>query len=246
MRRLIAISIAAIAMGMASAQAADLPAKAPIYKAPPPPIPFSWTGLYIGGNVGGASQRDCFTYESASNLGLAEGCHNATSFIGGGQIGFNWQMGTWVFGLEGSGDWASLKGNHVSTGFPGDTIFSKSDSLFTATARVGYAWDRALVYVKGGAAWVPSDYWRNLTGTDTTFATASQTRVGWAVGAGIEYAFWDNWSVAAEYDYLGMGTDSVTQAYTGGCVGGAPCTMDVKQEVQMATLRLNYRFNWFH
>jgi len=248
--KIVTVLAAAFSLGVVqAASAADMPVKAPIVRAPVV-MPFSWTGLYVGANAGAAWIRDCFTYQSGSSLGLDDGCQSASSFIGGGQIGFNWQTGTWVFGIEGSGDWAKLESNAVSPSFGGDTIYTKTDSLFLATVRAGYAWDRYLAYVKGGAAFVPSDYWRNFTGSSTTFATASETRIGWTVGAGLEYAFlpsWPNWSAAVEYDYIGGGTRTITQTYTGGgCVGGVPCNEDIKQDVQMVTLRLNYRFNWMH
>jgi outer membrane immunogenic protein len=207
--------------------------------------PYNWTGIYVGGNIGEALATNCYVYQSASNFNFDDGCKTNNGGLGGGQIGFNWQTGTWVFGVEGSGDWASLKGEDQGTHFTGDTINSSMKAIYMATARAGYALDRSLYYVKGGAAFVHSDYWRSSAGI-AYGSPASETRTGWTVGAGWEYGILPNLSAALEYDYIGGGTKSVTLNYNGSCLGGAPCNQDVKQSIHMVTLRVNYRFNWMH
>jgi outer membrane immunogenic protein len=245
--KFVTLLVAAFSLGVVqAASAADMPVRAPVYKAPAMAAPYNWAGLYVGGNVGLASVRNCYVYQSASNFNFDDGCQTKSGFIGGGQIGFNWQTGNWVFGLEGSGDWASIKASAPGQFFTGDLISSKANSIFLATARAGYAWDRSLLYVKGGAAFVHSSYERGIVPAGPAFATGSETRAGWTVGAGWEYGFAPNWSAALEYDYIGGGTKSVTLNYNGPCFGGAPCNQDVKQSIHMVTLRVNYRFNWMH
>ena len=117
MRKRIAVlvAIAASVGATHAASAADIPAKAPVTKAPAAVVAYSWSGFYVGGNVGAAWQRNCWTFLTGP---VDEGCHNDTAVVAGGQLGVNWQTGNWVFGLEASGNWANLKGSSVSTGFP--------------------------------------------------------------------------------------------------------------------------------
>src|SRR5271154_6307223 len=117
MKKVLLGVIGLIALGAAPAVAADLPA-AP-YKAPPPMIAaiYDWSGFYLGINGGGGSSRDCWTATSNNGVALpnvSEGCHNATGGMVGGQIGYRWQAASWVFGVEGQGDWADLKGSNPS------------------------------------------------------------------------------------------------------------------------------------
>src|SRR5437879_7714860 len=123
------IAASFIAVSAVSASAADLAAR-PYTKAPPPMVAaiYDWSGFYIGANGGWGSSRKC--WDNTVFLGFptvpnfAEGCHDATGGVAGGQIGYRWQSASWVFGLEAQGDWADLKGSNISNGFfrvPGDT-----------------------------------------------------------------------------------------------------------------------------
>src|SRR6202165_1103280 len=139
-----------------TAAAAELAAR-PYTKAPPPMIAalYDWSGFYIGANGGWGSSRKCWCINN--NVGVIvppfrEGCHHATGGVAGGQIGYRWQAGGWVFGLEAQGDWANLRGDNVSLFFPGFVNRSKLDAFGLFTGQVGYAWNNALFYVKGGAA----------------------------------------------------------------------------------------------
>jgi outer membrane immunogenic protein len=121
---------------------------------------------------------------------------------------------------------------------PGDnaTFKETTDLLTSATARVGYAWDRWLPYVKGGAAWA-GDRYSVFDAAQTYDAEGLETRFGWTAGAGIEWAFWDNWSVKLEYDYYGFGTRSVTFIDN---ITGTVGPMEINQNIQVVKLGLNF------
>jgi len=231
--------LSAVGFGMLSvvacgtAGAADLPVR-PASRAPAPVVvapAYNWTGFYIGINGGGAWAENCW-----SSAGLSEGCHNPNGGVVGGQVGFNWQISQFVLGIEGTGDWASLSGSNTSTLIVTNTNTSKIDAIWSVTGRLGFTWDAALLYIKGGAAWASDKYTSVGVVAPVTNVTASQTRSGWTVGAGFEYGFAMNWSVGLEYDHFDFGTKAVT--FTG--IG--PFTDNIKQTVEMFTARLNYRF----
>jgi len=104
-----------------------------------------------------------------------------------------------------------IDGSNISPPFPGDTLHSRTDFIGTIAGRVGVAWDRTLLYAKGGGAWVHDKYWEvdsagAFSPVGTVFAEADEVRWGWMVGAGIEHAFAPNWSAKVEYNYLDLGT----------------------------------------
>jgi outer membrane immunogenic protein len=229
----------------APAFAADLPArtytKAPVVVSPV----YDWSGFYIGANAGGASSRNCWNLTNAGGVAVApavgEGCANATGGLAGGQIGYRWQNANLVFGLEAQGDWASLSGSSLSSPAALTAVItntSKMDSFGLFTGQVGYAWNNVLGYVKGGAALTHDKYNGSLTGTGIQLDTASETRWGGAIGAGIEIGFAPNWSVAFEYDHLFMGNANLN--FT---LAGIPTSTDsIGQNVDIGTVRLDYRF----
>jgi outer membrane immunogenic protein len=185
-------AVAALATG---AQAADLGSpRMPIASAVSAPA-FSWTGFYLGGHVGyGWAQARYTSPIVANNASI-----NASGFFGGIQAGYNWQMNNFVFGLE-----ADMSGNAVSRTFAlggGNTYRASVPFLSTVRARAGIAADRALFYVTGGLG-IASLQDRWVIGGVTT--NASSTRAGYALGAGVEYAFTPNWTVKAEYMYYGF------------------------------------------
>ena len=225
-----------------AAYAADLSAR-PYTKAPALAAPvYSWVGFYIGINGGGASSRECYTITSDAGRPVfpnSEGCHDATGALLGGQIGYRWQVTSWVFGLEAQGDWADLKGSNSSlTAIIPFTNQTKIDAIGLFTGQVGYAWNNVLLYVKGGAAVTDNQYSSFFTATNVVFNQASETRWGGAVGAGIEFGFASNWSLGVEYDHLFMGTNSVS--FTG--INAVTRTDNISQDVDMVVGRLNYRF----
>ena len=118
--------------------------------------------------------------------------------MAGGQVGYRWQMSSWVFGVEAQGDWADLKGSNSSlTAIIPYTNQTKIDAIGLFTGQVGYAFSNVLLYVKGGAAVTDNRYTSSFTGTGVIFNSASETRWGGTVGAGIEFGFAPNWSVAS-------------------------------------------------
>jgi outer membrane immunogenic protein len=240
------LSIAGFA---AAANAADLPART-YTKAPPVVAPvYDWSGFYIGLNGGGASSHGCWNLTNDAGNAIpgapSEGCHDATGGLAGGQAGYRWQASNWVFGIEAQGDWADLTG--ASSSLLARIPFNnqtKVDAIGLFTGQIGYAWNNVLFYLKGGAAVTDNKYGNVFTTNavapaGTQFNTASDTRWGGAVGAGIEFGFAPNWSVALEYDHLFMGNPNVTFPPSNIAVGRAD---NISQDVDMGTVRVSYRF----
>ena len=233
MKRLTILTAAAIAVGAAApAVAADLPARPPATYLKAPAIvaaAYDWSGFYAGINGGGAISRFDWNEDGFGD----EGSHNATGGTVGGQIGYRWQMSSLVFGIEAQGNWADFSGNNISlqTGLQNQT---KIDAFGLFTGQIGYAWDRALFYVKGGAA-VTDNKYNAFTGPGGAIIdNGSETRWGASVGVGFEYALAPNWSLGFEYDHLFMGNNDVI------FVSG---TGDhISENVDLFTARINYKF----
>jgi outer membrane immunogenic protein len=248
MKKFLLGTVGLVALGMAApASAADLPAK--VYTKAPVVVPvpiYNWSGFYIGANAGGGFSNRCLDVTAINGLNVfdAEGCRNASGGIAGGQIGYRWQTASsWVFGLEAQGDWANLRNSNASLFFPGDTWTSKTNGLGLFTGQVGYAWNNALWYVKGGAA-VANQRWDLFnTATGIGLAQAERTRWGGTVGTGFEYGFAPNWSVGIEYDFLFRVSDSNT-FLTPALPGITSITANTRSDVNMITARINYRFDW--
>ena len=153
MKKVLLVTASLIALGAAApAVAADLAAR-PYTKAPPMiAAVYDWSGFYIGVNGGWGSSRKCWDAVVPNVLVGPEGSHDASGGTVGGQIGYRWQAGTWVFGLEAQGNWADFKGSNASLLFPGFVNHSKIDAFGLFTGQVGYAVNNVLLYVKGGAA----------------------------------------------------------------------------------------------
>jgi len=242
MKKLLLAATGLLALGIAApASAADLAARPYTRPAPVMAAPYyDWSGFYIGANGGWGSSRKCWDTVSAVGVfGVAEGCHDATGGVAGGQIGYRWQAGTWVFGLEGQGDWADLRGSNVSLAFPRFTNTSKIDAFGLFTGQIGLAWNNVLLYVKGGGAVTGDRFTVNTALGNVLVATAQdQTRWGGAVGAGIEFGFAQGWSVGVEYDHLFM--QDKTTNFT--APAGVFFTDRIRQDVDLVTVRLNYTF----
>ena len=133
------------------------------------------------------------------------GCRGRSGGLIGGQLGYRWQSSYWVFGLEAQGDWADLSNTRISLIDPAFSTRTKTDGIGLFTGQIGYAWNAALLYVKGGAAVTSNRFSILDTLTGFEFASASSTRWGGTVGVGVEYGFSPNWSVGVEYDHLFMG-----------------------------------------
>jgi len=248
MQRLViaGLGLVSIAGFAAAAKAADLPAQT--YKSPQPVVApvYNWGGFYIGVNGGGGSSHNCYTIASVAGVAVppnSEGCHDATGGLAGGQVGYRWQMSNWVFGVEAQGDWADLKGSNSSlTAILPYINQTKIDAIGLFTGQVGYAVSNVLLYVKGGAAVTDNRYNSAFTATGVVFNSASETRWGGTVGAGIEFGFAPGWSVGVEYDHLFMGSNSVVFPASAIAVTR---TDTIKQDVDMATVRINYTFGGF-
>jgi outer membrane immunogenic protein len=262
------IALAAVAAMSAPAAAADM--RMPM-KAPPPiaaPI-FNWTGFYIGGFVGGAvADGDA---ESTQPCSAALGCYNTllpgvvnsysldASFIGGGTVGYNFQpVGSqWVFGIEGEVGYINLKRSVVDANAVaafGPTTSNGIDSTKIGdwygviAGRLGYAWDRVLVYGKGGVAFVDKSYDYTdacvtavICGPGTLALGSSDTQVTWAAGGGIEWAFAPNWSLKGEYLYIDT---QETFTSTGLTVPGGVAVTNSHTDpgIHSGKFGVNYRF----
>ena len=247
MKKFLLGTVGLVALGMVSpASAADLAAR-PYTKAAPMMVAmYDWSGFYVGINGGGGSSHKC--WDNTVFLGVAtvpsaaEGCHNATGGTVGGQIGYRWQASSWVFGVEAQGNWADFTGSNQSLQLLGVTSNrSTIDGLGLFTGQVGYSWNNALLYVKGGAAVTHDKYQGFVTGgANVVLDNASETRWGGVVGAGLEYGFAPNWSVGVEYDHLFMGTSNV--GFTTVILPFADRTDSIGQSVDMGTVRVNYRW----
>jgi outer membrane immunogenic protein len=250
MNKALTASVALIALSITAARAADL-----AVKAPPPPLPpvFSWTGFYIGANFGGAWARNNWT----DTLFLTNFSNSGSNgvFIGGGQIGGNYQIGNFVIGGEWDFDWAG--NNSIGTGvvIPGVgniVVTNNNRWITTVAARFGYTVDRMLFYGKAGGGWVGNN---NLTvtnvttgvsltcGTFSNLTNCGNNTGGWLVGAGFEYAFTNNWTVKFEYDYLGLGNRTFVIPATAPLLAGDTFTSN-NRNVQMVKVGVNYLFNW--
>jgi outer membrane immunogenic protein len=240
MKKILAATTATMALLTTSlvAQAADLPQKA--YAQPPMAIAmYDWSGFYIGGNAGYGTSRNCWGFVPVGGAVIPDGCHDQSGGIVGGQVGYRWQAGPAVFGVEAQGDWASLRSSHISLVNPLLTDSSKVTGLGLFTGQVGYAWNTVLLYVKGGAAVTRNSLLQATTfgGVGLNFATA--TRWGGTVGVGLEYAFAPSWSVGIEYDRLFMGNENNSFSVP---AGAAAVVNRISQDVDMVAVRVNYKF----
>jgi outer membrane immunogenic protein len=276
-----AIASAMLLGSVGTAFAADMP-----MKAPPPPVPvWNWTGFYIGGNVGGIwnDTRDdvfptgCFLSPGPVNGcgGLAPGLSgvplnplrsdsvrlNGSGFTGGGQVGYNWQAGRFLGGIEADINYSGINDRSsinrpVALPLVGNYIHSETDKLLwfgTLRGRAGFTVAPSfLVYATGGLAFgeVKSASATAFTSTPDTYAgTLDETRAGWTVGGGGEWMFAPNWSVKAEYLFVDLGRSSYTQLCTAPGICTAPpqpspasYQTDLHNRYNIARVGVNYHF----
>lgn len=217
MKKFLLASVATLAI-IGTASAADLRVRAPVYVQPVPV--YSWTGCYIGGHVGygkGQSSHNFQFDDVTNNFGTTE-YYFTNNFdnkggVYGGQAGCNYQVGHFVFGVEGDYSWANLNASYNFADLPDSASFSsKVDSLASIRGRFGLAEDRALLYVTMGAAWANLKYSYALLDADTANVAASysfKSKDGIVVGAGAQYAL-TNWLILrAEYLHYTFGTDNL-------------------------------------
>jgi len=273
-----AVIAGAVVLG-SSAYAADI--ARPVYKAPPAPITtYNWTGFYIGGNVGYARGKSNFVSTFDCPIGFAcpyaapvnhaaaglAGTGSATdnNWTGGGQVGFNWQSGVVVWGVEADFQSFSLGVTRtVSAPFP--AVFTSynittgynTDWLFTARGRLGWTvTPTALLYATGGVAVTDPQLTNQFIDNAASFGFASNTfgtssvsstRTGWTVGGGLEVALGNNWTAKGEYLYLDFGSAGTTVAWVTNPTFQNPnrlTTVGGDLTAQIVRFGLNYRFNW--
>jgi|GraSoiStandDraft_30_1057271.scaffolds.fasta_scaffold66124_3 outer membrane immunogenic protein len=271
MRRYALTLLAAAAIGLATielASAADLgpvrraPAQAPAVYAPPPPPPFSWTGFYIGGNLGVAWTEGNVCCD---DFGNSPSISQKAVFTGGGQVGANYQWNWLVVGVEGDFDWLANNHNSSNTLSIGDHAFQFSANdrwIATVTGRVGYAFNWGwggvpgwglgnggawLIYGKGGWGWAGVN---KITLTDVTTGGSidfsnSNSNNGPVGGVGIEWAFAPNWTAKLEYQELFLNNKDFTVpvGFDSGIIDGRGFST-FNRTVQTVTVGINYLFNW--
>jgi outer membrane immunogenic protein len=266
LRKFLMATVAASAM-VGSAYAADLPSR----RAPPPaylpPVPiFTWTGFYVGVNAGGAFSannngvgNNGFVSIGGARPGfggLAGFANNNNGsnarFIGGGQVGVNYQVNQFVFGVEGDGQ--VLTGGNNNNNFGGGGFGGNNNNttfLGTVRGRAGVAFDRFLVYGTGGVAFAGNNnlpntiFGINGAGAPAIFTSNNGNngaRVGFAAGAGVEYAFTNNWTVKVEYLYVDLGRRTRTYIDPATLTGFSFANRDRNHIVRAG---LNYKFDWF-
>ena len=235
-----------------SANAADMALKAPSYAAPAS----TWTGFYMGVNGGAgwataASSIDLTALAGGvGGLGalgnFPVGSHEINGFLGGGQIGYNWQSGNIVFGVEGDGDWADVEGTAPCIEVLSCT--AKVNWTADATARLGVLpMSNMLIYVKGGAAWAGLNYNLSSSGVlgvagASINSSLTTTKTGGLLGLGTEYLFAPHWTAKIEYNYADFGSHTDSFVLTEPGVGSI--AVPVQTTLQMHTVKagVNYHF----
>jgi outer membrane immunogenic protein len=230
----------------APAVAADIPV-APYRPVLLRPL-YSWTGCYLGVNIGGGAAPQTFT-DTAGTFGVTGadlGNHTARGVVGGGQLGCDYQVGPFVLGLQGLFDLSGMKASNTQ---PINQFWNHSfvQTVATAAARIGYTLTPTmLIYVKAGGAWAHGLY--NVSTPpgaippDYILALGSRTAGGWIAGVGLEWAFGGgNWSAFLEYDHMGFSSSRVS--YTSTVIAGTTFPFEVAQSVNLVLVGINYRFN---
>jgi outer membrane immunogenic protein len=231
-----------------------------MHKAPPAVIAplYNWSGFYIGINGGGGWGRSRFDF---GGVGTTTGDFSLDGGMIGGTIGINWQAGAMVYGIEGDFDWSGIRGSSdnrptlpvaggficngpVAAGGNGFTCHTDNRWLATVRGRLGYAASNWMPYITGGLAIgdvrarIDSDPLLPVFGGD------SDIRAGWTLGAGVEVALSQAWSVKAEYLYVDLGSFSCqTQAIAGGPGCSGVTNTDVEFRTHLVRAGINYRFN---
>jgi outer membrane immunogenic protein len=238
-----------------SAHAADLPFKA-APRAVAPAQGYDWSGIYIGAHIGGGWATNDLSDPSLGIIGTLLGVPavqttDSSGILGGVQAGWNYQIGRLVVGTEFDFSWADVNGTSSSAlgfGGPGITrsLTADTDWIGTSTVRLGYASDRWMLYSKAGAAFAHTNYTSNWTanfgGGGTIFnGTGDEVSVGWTVGVGAEYAFWNNWSAKLEYDFMDFGSKTIP---LNSGAAGFPASFSLvnEQTINEVKFGINYRF----
>jgi outer membrane immunogenic protein len=276
MRRALLSAAAVSVLASSSALAADLGVPvAPVVKEPLPVASYDWTGAYFGGHIGGGRQSTTFSDPSSFGIiefgfpmtGLSSGAPDqkvgGSSFLGGLQAGWNYQIGRLVLGTEYDISWIRLNGTS-SAPFPTGNVASGNIETFssntkwtaTSTTRLGVARNNWLFYGKIGAAWTNANYSLTHNGFCSAvcagapynwafLSTVSDTRLGWTVGTGMEWAFARNWTFKVEYDYMDFG--SKPENFPGTLSAPAfppPLPVNIATNVHQQVLEVKVGLNW--
>jgi outer membrane immunogenic protein len=231
--------------------AADLLAPAIVPSPAYLPAPYNWTGFYVGGNIGaGWSGLSDTNANFSDTLGSSFSAGTNAQFLAGGQVGVNYEFANGiVIGAETMLDWASNSQNAIVTATdPTGTVAanigpSNARWLTAVSGRLGYAWDRVLLYAKGGGAWVATNTPAiSIAGTPTSFTIISNTTsAGYTAGLGVEWAFSGNWSARGEYAYIGLPSQTFTVAPATPTFGGDVITYG-NRNISIVTGAVNYKF----
>jgi outer membrane immunogenic protein len=226
---------------VSAAFGADLAAPPPA----PPPLPFTWTSCYAGGSAGGGVGQKNLNDTAgilSPNTGFTSANLDISGYMLGGQFGCDYQFAfNWILGIEGAASGGDIGGKSAvaTPGIAGDTATFKdtTDFLSSVTARAGYAWDRWMLYGKGGVGFV-NDRYNAADALGTYDFDGLENRLGWTAGVGVEWALLDDWSVKLEYDYYGFGTRNVTFIEESAAFPSGP--ENIKQNIQTIKLGLNF------
>lgn len=240
MRKLLLGTAAVVAL-VAPAISADMQA---LTDTPSRPVAsaWNWTGCYVGGAAGGLWATEDWTNRTPGGdfNGESLGGHDMASWLGGVQTGCDYQFpGGIVIGILGDYAWADAEGSHNSAREFGVDYGSKANSLASVSGRIGYDWGRFLGYVRGGGAWEGDDYWASTIVLGTVY-TARDTRSGWTIGIGGEYAFTKFLSGFAEYNYYDFGTARI--GFTPQISGLRRAFVDIREATSVLHVGLNLRF----
>jgi len=244
------LATVALAALSAPAMAADLATKYPVKAVAVVPV-FSWTGFYIGANAGYGGNS--FTLDEVDNYyGYVYSYSdkiNSSGFLVGGQIGYNYQFANnVVLGVETDLQWTNIEGKHDSSyaayyGYSSNESYGATVDYFgTIRARLGYAFDRVLPYITGGAAYGKTNFSYSYSDSYGYFDNQSEssTKWGWTIGGGLEYAITNNWTFKTEYLYVDLGNTSVTYYYNGDLNDSVNRSVDTKFHTVKAGV--NYKF----
>jgi outer membrane immunogenic protein len=219
-----------------------MPVKAPLAA----PVTARWTGCHAGGNAGyGWSDfKSVFSAADVTRLGAAgvtDVIVNDAGIAGGGQVGCDYQVNSWVIGARGLWDAARINGGAPGSQFPTFPHQNTMQWFTTATARIGYAWKmETLLYLQAGGAWARvKDVVHGPNGGVSEAAVAD--RDGWTAGIGVERHFSERWSMFLEYDYVGFGSKTVNFVTTPPAVG-VPNIVIQTQNLQTILVGVNYQF----
>lgn len=272
MKKILLGTVCGLGLAAAPAIAADM--SYPVKAQPVAAAPFSWTGFYIGANVGFGGDKFEYPFNAFLRQLQAEApalesrmngsfSLNSSGFFGGGQIGYNYQFNnSIVAGIEADLQWSGIEGkaagatqflaNGALVGSASFDVGSEVEWFGTVRGRLGYAWDRALLYATGGVAYGSVKSHANFSVSDangplaplTGAVSTSKTQWGWTAGAGLQYALSRDWSFKTEYLYVDLGTQTLFSSAINDVANGffAGAGMDVKTKLHTVKAGINYRF----